>query len=420
MYSPTITARRLDAAKRQGVPFSRLSREKSITWSKELEQLRFSPRGEPLPHGSLARPLRAEEHSFIESERLICKADFRYFLSRYYPVERDPGVSDSGESGIGPAQLLESQVRFIQALGKREEITFEEWTKHRHTAGILVYAHKCRQVAFTATARALTLHRLLFWPGTRAFAGTLEPDGCGELYKRDKIALENLPFWLKPSPDDIYPDVKDQEIGLRSPFSSRLRFQPENQKTGIGVGTQIDISHLTEVPLWRYPGQINFSFVPALPKARTTLHIQEGTSAGRGGHWQEASEGCRQRRRGYEDWTYIFVPWYLNSRKWRAIAPSSWSPEQHTLAHADLIERTSPEWNSGITVRPGADQLYWWETERARHQRNGELAAFLANFPATPEQSFVNWNQGALPMELIEAMELDVRPPRAYEVSTAA
>lgn len=422
MYSPEITERRLYQVKKAGLKFQRHPRDKSIEIAARLEKLRVNGRGEPLPDGQLQRAIDARENEFIESERLLCKADFEYFLTRYYAVERDPGVSAEGESGIGPARLLESQRRFIRALAKREEEVHREWVKYQHTDGILVYAHKCRQVVFTATTRAATLHRMLFWGPTRAFAATLEPDGCGELYKRDKIAIENLPFWLKPPVDSIYPDVKDQEIGINMSASnkSRLRYQPENQKTGIGVGTQQEVSHLTEVPLWRYPGQINFSFVPSLPKGRMTLHVQEGTSAGKGGHWQEASEGCRQKKRGYESWTYIFVPWYLNRLKWRANAPDSWIPEEHTIKHAELIERTSPEWADGMTIRPSRDQLYWWEGERARHQRNGELAYFLANWPATPEQSFVNWAQGALPVELIEEMEMNVRDPRPYDVEIAA
>jgi len=415
MYSPEIIAKRLFAAKKAGLTPTRLPRERSLEISAKLELLRRNPRGELLPPGVLARPLDSAEHAFIDSERLLCKLDFSYYLSRYHSVEIDPGVN-RGE-GIGPASPLESQEEFIRALGKREEIVHAEWAKYSHTEGIRVYAHKCRQVMFTATSRALTLHRMLFWSPCRAFAGTLEPDGCGELYKRDILSVERLPFWL--SPGELYPNVKDQEIGFPSPLSSRLRYQPENQKTGIGVGTQVDVSHLTEVPLWRYPGQIGFSFAPALPKSRMTLHIQEGTSAGKG-YWYEVSEGCRKKLPGYESWIYIFVPWWKNVSKYRSIVPDGWVPNNHTLDHALLIERTSAEWNEGKTYRPTKSQLCWWQAERAKFARNGELGYFLANFPATPAQSFTNFNEGALPAELLEEMEMDLRPPIPYDVEVAA
>jgi hypothetical protein len=48
------------------------------------------------------------------------------------------------------------------------------------------------------------------------------------------------------------------------------------------------------------------------------------------------------------------------------------------------------------------------------------LASFLTNYPATPEQSFQSPNQGALPVELIEVMEQDIRMPRGkFEIEVA-
>jgi len=402
-------------ARKAGLKYQRYPRETSIGRAEEIEKLRRDDSGNPLPNGGLRRPLKSDEHEFIASERLLCKADFRYFAERYDAVEIDPGVGN-GE-GIGPARWLESQVQFVRMLGKREEEVHAEYAKHKHTEGIRALAHKCRQVMFTATARSLTRHRMLFWAPTRAFAGTLEPDGCGELYKRDKLALERLPFWLHPG--ELYPDVKDSEIGFPAPLNSRLRYQPENQKTGIGVGTQQDVSHLTEVPLWSYPYQIGFSFAPALPKSRMTLHVQEGTSRGKG-YWYEVTENCRHKRAGYESWTYIFCPWWYNRYKYRSVPPDSWKPNEHSLKHAELVERTSPEWANGMTVRLSREQLYWYETEYSKFSREGKIASFMNNFPATPEMSFVNWNEGALPAELIEAMEYDLRPPRPYEVNVAA
>lgn len=423
MYSPEVIDRRLHALRKKmkekgdALEIKRLPRDLSIEISNKIQALRRNPKGELLPDRQLSRELDGREHAFIRSERLLCKLDFEYFLTRYYAIERDPGVGIEG--GIGPARLLDSQKRFIKALGKREDVCVAEMAKYGHTDGILAYAHKCRQVAFTATSRGASMHRMLLWPGTRAFAATLKegPLGTGELYKRDKVCLDNLPFWLHPGDEHIYPDVKDQEIGFTSPLDCRMSYQAENQQTGIGTGTQQDVSHLTEVPLWGYPYRIRFSFIPSIPKAISTLHIQEGTSAGKGGYWQEVSEGCRHRRSGFESYIYIFVPWYVNATKYRSNPPDSWTPNEHTQKHMALIERTSPEFNEGVAVHPNRDQMYWWEKTRDLHTHNGELALFLANYPATPEQSFTNWAQGALPVELIEKMELNIKQPIVYDVN---
>lgn len=413
MYSPEITERRLFAAKRAGLKYKRYPRETSIEVSRELERLRYDERGNLLPDGGLVRDLDSREREFIDSERILCKADFEYYLTRYHTVERDPGVGT--ESGNGPAKLLESQRLFIHRLGQREQTCYDEHAKYGHTAGILAIAHKCRQVAFTATSRGASIHRMLFYPGTRAFAATLKdgPQGTGELYSRDLLTIDSLPFWLAP---EISSRVKDEEISFASPIKSRLSYQAENQQTGIGTGTQQDVSHLTEVPLWSHPGRIRYSFYPALPKAVTTLHIQEGTSAGKGDYWHEVSEGCRHHRPGFEDWIYIFVPWYINTTKYRSIPPYDWSPKEHTIQHAALVERTSPEFNEGRIYQLTVEQMHWWETTRELHAHTGELASFLANYPATPEQSFTNWAQGALPIELLEKMELETREPVVYEI----
>jgi hypothetical protein len=417
LYHPEIIDRRLRQAKRSGIIFQRLPREKSIEISRELESLRFRG-GEELPEGALSRDLTSAESAFIRSEQTICKADFSYYLTRYHSVELDPGVGT--QSGIGPAILLESQRKLIHEIGKRELTCHEEKKAHGHTAGIRVYAHKCRQVAFTSTLGGAKIHRMLFWPGTRCFAATLKdgPLGTGELYRRDMLAIESLPFWMKPPKDSIYPQVKDEEIGFSKPWDSHSVYQAENSRgaAGVGTGSQQDFSHLTEVPLWTMPGQIRFSFLPSVPKAISSFHAQEGTSAGKGGYWHEVSEGCRKRKAGFEDWIYVFIPVYLNRTKYRANPPGDWKPEDHTLKYADLVERTSPEFCDGVTFQPSIEHLYWWERERALHAQNGELASFLANYPATPEQSFVNNAQGALPVELIEKMEYDIRTPELYEV----
>jgi hypothetical protein len=409
MYSSEIIERKLSMAKKNGLLYKRLPRDRSIEISDQLEKLRYDARGIKLPDGQLTRDLNPDEQKFIASERLLCKCDFEYYATRYHHITRDPGVGT--DSGVGPTPLLETQKRVLHLIGKREEVCHAEKAKYGHTAGILTYNHKVRQVAVTDFWRRVTMHRMLFWPGTRCFAASLSDEAIGELYKRDKLAIDNLPFWLQP---EVYPDVKNTELGFEHPLGTRIDYRAENEKVGIGTGTQQDVSHLTEVPLWQYLKRVRYSFLPALPKAISTIHAQEGTSVGKGGYWHEVTEGCRNRRAGFEDWTYIFLPWYFNKLKYRKNAPDSWTPNEHTVKHAELIARTSPEFNDGVRVRVTKDQLYWWETERALHAQSGELASFLANYPATPEQSFTNWAQGALPVELIEEMEMDVRPPSPY------
>ncbi len=440
MYSPEIIDRRLYAAKKQGMVFRRLPRDTSIDIAQKLERLRFGRDNKPLPEGQLSRPLNAAEQAHIESERILCKCDFEYWAVRYAQIEIDPGViGDIKVVGadellglnsnperktppaftgkIGPAQFMPSQRRFLQLIGRREVECQEEQNKYGFTEGIFSYAHKVRQVGITQTWLEMMLHRMNFWWGTRAHAASLDAPRVGEIFKRFHVMLDRLPFWQMPK---VYPDVKDTEIGFEQPISSRFAVEAENAEQGIGTGSQNDFSALTEVALWKYPGQIGFSYVPSLPKAISTFHVEESTSHVKGDHWNEVTEGARHKRRGFELFVYVFIPWYMNFAKYRANVPDSWTPSETTQNHAELIERTSPEFFDGRTIRPTRSQLYWWESARARYVRAGELAAFLASYPATPEQSFQNINQGALPVEFIEYMETRYKDPISYDVEILA
>jgi hypothetical protein len=419
MYSTLIVERRLAQARKAGSVLNPLPVEDSIDIARRIEKLRMGVNGQQLPEGTLIRPLDDKERAFVESERTICKADFRYYAERYHHLTRDPGVGE--DSGIGPASFLPSQERHWREIGKREEACYEEKRVHGLTEGILIYAHKIRQVAVTDFYRRITMHRMTFWPGTRALAAALQEgeEGTGELYKRDQIALAGMPFWMRPGSGDIVSAVKNESLGFGAPWNSNIAYRAETGRQGLGTGTQIDVSHLTEVPLWTNPGYIRFSFKPSLPKAVSTFHVQEGTSSGKGNYWHEVSEACRWRKEGYESWLYIFLPWWINTLKYRKPTPTNWVPEKITQLHAEMVERTSPEFNEGVTCRLSREQMYWWQTERAAHADNGELATFLANYGATPEQTFTNFSAGALPIELIDEMELDERRPMPYELRLA-
>lgn len=417
MYSDLIIDQSIHRGRKAGLQFRRLPRERSIEFAEHLERLRIDPGtrkvGGP---GYLSRSLNKEENAFIESEQNLCRVDFSYFFERYYKMILDPGVGNG--NGISSAPMLESQRRYVKLLGRREIECHEEMKKYRFTEGILAYFHKCRQVLATTTARAMSWHRMLFYAPVRGLFATLGDAEVTEVFsKRDHVFLDNLAWWLKPPKLD--PDKDNDEIGFPHPLNSFMTYRTENAESGFGTGSQIDVSHLTEVGLYKYPSRIGFSFIPTLPKAITTLHIQESTSSGKG-YWMEVTESARWHRKGFESYTYIFIPWWMNMTKYRANVPDSWTPDEATQRHADLIERTSPEFYDGQVFRPNRSQLYWWESTRSAHVRRGELAEFLTNYPATPEQSFQSSSQGALPPELLEIMEAEVMNPGGmyeYELS---
>jgi len=240
---------------------------------------------------------------------------------------------------------------------------------------------------------------MCMFKSTRAIAASLDGDKVHELYVRDKVILDNLPPFLRPQ---IEFDVKDQHIGFEI-LKSRITYQQANQEAGVGTGQQFDVSHMTEVSLWPYGERLQFDFMPAIPNSPSTFVGFESTANGRGGFWYEFTESIRKKEYGFAEWIYSFTPWYINSNKNRLISPDGWVPNETTQRHAELIERTSAEF-AGATVRPGMNQLYWWEQQFELNRKLGTLHIFLSNYPATPEQSFQHSASSAIPHDTVEWM----------------
>jgi len=273
--------------------------------------------------------------------------------------------------------------------------------------------HKARQLGATAFSRLLLCHRLTNYRHIRGMAGSIDDDKIMELYDRDKLCLDNLPFYLKPS---IGYDVKAAHLYFDK-LDSRILYQQSRQQSGLGQGRQFDIAHLTECAFWPYPNMIELDFFPTLPLGINTLCILESTANGMGGWWYDFTEDVRkglQRR-----WHYIFAPWYIEPRKNRAHPPLDWNPATITMQHARKVYETSREY-CGRDVLLDREQLYWYETERSAAIRRGKLNLFLTNYCATPEESFQHTGNSQFSVEVLERIRVGTIPPQHYEFNTTA
>jgi hypothetical protein len=395
MYSPAVIDKVLWLKQRGGLSFERRSVEFSVGAAEKLSKLN--------------RPYTSEEQAFVRSETILTRYDFRYWAERYGWREID---SEQG-GGIGLSDFWPSQERALEQIAQQEEQNYEQFQKHGFADGVRGVWHKTRQQGATALLRLIAGHRLSCYSNIRAIAASLDDTKIREIYKRDKIWYDNLPAFLKPQ---IQYDVKDSHLSFAK-LKSAITYQQANQEAGIGTSQQFDIWHMTEVALWDNPWRLEFDFLPAVPRSINTFGAFESTANGRGegNFWYEFTESVRKREEGFESWIYVFTPWYLNSNKNRKAAPFDWSPNELTVEHAELIERTSAEF-CGRTVHPSRDQLYWWESEYKRNKRLGTLNIFLTNYPATPEQSFQHSAHAALPLETIERMRTRARMPMLYAV----
>lgn len=409
MYSQLIIDQKLRKARQSGINIRRRPVEDSIAITEKLTAL-IDPKTD-----KMSREFTREEHEFIKSERTICACDFRYFGERYGCVQQD--ASEGG--GVAPIRFWESQLISLRITAKREEEMWAEYNKHGITPGILQVDHKVRQVGRTALTRLMLMHRMITRKFYRGLSATIaSPDDKNKfvLYNYDKTIYDNLPFFLKPP---LLYDVKKELLQFGGPGSkmkSLMTYTDSEQRAGIGTGSQVDGHHISEVGLWEHPERLKFEFLPAVPRGPWTLGIWESTPAGRHNFWHELTEAVRNKKRGYEHWIYCYTPWYLLS-KYRSPAPDSWIPDEATQKHAQIIERTSPEFNEGQTFHPSRDQLYWWETTREFHRTSNQLNVFYSNYSATPEESFQHANSRGLPFATIEWMRQTSQLGMPYEVA---
>jgi hypothetical protein len=360
--------------------------------------------------GKLTRSLAPTEMEFVRSERLLSKFDFNYWRDRYATAQKDG--SEGG--GVGRVKLWASQEKALETIAKIEELCFEAKKRNEAVDGICVVMHKARQLGATAFSRLLLVHRLTNWQHIRGMAASVDDDKIMELYDRDKLCIDNLPFYLKPA---IGYDVKAEHLYFDK-LDSRILYQQSRQQSGLGQGRQFDIAHLTECAFWPYPNMIELDFFPTLPLGINTLCILESTANGMGGWWYDFTEDVRkglQRR-----WRYIFAPWYIESKKNRAAPPEAWNPSEMTMQHAKKVYETSREYTGKDTLLE-REQLYWYETERAAALRRGKLNLFLTNYCATPEESFQYTNAGQFSTEVLERIRLGtIAKPAVYEFDTTA
>lgn len=350
-----------------------------------------------------------DQRSFIRNESLLSLCDFRYWSERYAFVPTDGG----GLSRFKPWQSQEIILdRYLSP------VEFDQWDKERRgdiAEGIRLVLHKARQLGATMLSRVLTMHRMIFGKYLNAIGASVDEKMVKELYDRDKLIYDHLPFWMRPS---VRFDAKSAHIHFSQ--DTKIIYEQSNQVSGLGTGRQFHISHLTECSSWKIPGMIEFDFFPTIPLAHNSLSILESTANGRDNWWHEFTEDTRLGK--HPEWTYIFIPWYACLKdeakhyKYALTAPTTWQPSSLSLLHAKRVHDTSPTW-TGSTIELTRDQLYWYERQRESYRESGKLNFFLTSYCAEPAESFQHSTVPAFNTEMLERIRLGTSiPPTVYEV----
>lgn len=353
----------------------------------------------------LTRDLKPDERAFIRNEQLLCTIDFRYWLTRYASLLLDQG-------GLGSFSApWESQEILLKVIADLEDQMVDAAARGESVDGILIFLHKARQLGATAIARAISVHSMAARKHTRAMAASVDEDKVLELYDRDKLILDNLPFYLRPS---VGFDEKAQHIFFDK-LGSRVIYQLGTQKSGLGQGRQFDVTHLTECASWPYPGIIEHDWMPTIPQSLRAFALLESTAQGRGNWWHQSIQKLQKHR--LRRWHLVFIPWYAEVKKYRATPPTDWQPSEEAMQHAQRVHETSARY-VGRDVMLTPEQLYWWQSTRDEYYLSNNLAVFYTNYCATIEESFQHRQKSAFSYESLEHYRQRVEEGTSYRIDT--
>ena len=400
MYHPDLIAAREDAATRQfgaafpGGVIPRYSVRDSVT-------LTASAMAAVNDEGEQVRALTQDEQLFVSSSRLRVIYDFPYFAERFCWID----MEGHGLRRLTP--FWESQRMVLDQLGRIEKANLESGSPD----GLLLNVLKARQLGVSTLSEALVAHRITTRAHIRALSGADVEEQAGYLFRMVVRIYDQLPWFLRPR--RVYFN-KNRELSLANQSflktawgkSTRGALQAtsgvEGSKGSIGRGQTYSVVHISELPTWENPEQLDTGLLPAIPMANDTLVLFEATAEYAGDwwhkHWLATGEGVGRFHN-------IFIPWSAEPRKYSIPAPATWVPLTTTTQHAAKCERDSPRWYAGRTVTLSRDQLYWYEQTRAFYEKKGQLYKFLKEYPADDQECFQYAGRSVFTLEQLEQID---------------
>jgi hypothetical protein len=348
--------------------------------------------------GRPRRPLSREEQAFIQNELLLCKVDFRYAAERYFIINIE------GREAGPMCPLMESQELILKKIA---ELELQCFLKERQD-GILIDVLKARQVGESTLSQSMGAHRFITQNDIFGLVASDEPDNSGYLFDILYRIVSSLPWFLKPR---IVDDVKNAELSHDGGThfwvdSGKTTRGTEGARGQLGRGKALSYVHLSELSTWENTDQISGSLMPTIhPNPRVLVHF-ESTAKGRNNYWHKHWNAAVK---GASRFTPIFIPWYAETRKYRANPPADWIPNAVTLTHGKKCEAEGERW-VGHPVRITREQLYWYELKRREYEEEDRLATFLEEYCSDPEEAFQYAGRGIFSALVIDRIERQKKP----------
>ena len=354
--------------------------------------------------GLLARELTPAELTFQIHERWLAAIDYRYWSERWAIVAKETQDAEP----LVPRWA--SQDLFL------DRISGLEYAHHRdgHPDGVLINVLKARQLGISTETEVIVAHRATTQTALRGLVAADVREQSQYMFGMAELVIESLPWWLCPpvkvhQRGDLWQANTGASIATGWGKSARGGMQEQAKVKGnIGRGKTYGILHLSELSTWEKPEQIDGALLPGVPRRPRTFAVFESTAKGRLDWWHRQ---WTKTERNLTRFTNVFIPWYIEPDKYWQPPPEGWVPDELTQSHAEAVERDSPKWCLGRTIRLSADQLYWYEQTRAGFEADGRLYEFYEEYPATPEESFQYSGRSIFSAAVLERIRAQERRP---------
>jgi hypothetical protein len=331
--------------------------------------------------------LDADEVRYIRNERILCRSDFGYWVSRYCWIKSD-------EDRVVRMDPWISQQIFLSILS---EMQFDE-------TALMLIVLKARQLGLSRIISLIILHAVLFNANTNAFLASSTEDKTGLLFDMLDFVLERLPFWMRPAEK-----FRRENKFLELMNGSALTLQHGQQSTGIARGTtptKAHISELSEFDEFKVSDLIDSALLRAMHDSPQTFLVLESTAKGMNNWWHDkwnsAKSGWPERRSRLRP---LFLPWFVGGlypkSHWLRAHPVPADYLSRMLpwaaAHAGMAEeyvhKTEYLWTRlGRDWRMPLAQVWYYECERDAAIRERRLNKFLQEMPANDDEAFQSTN----------------------------
>lgn len=370
MYHPlTIRARLAQAERAYKREFIEHSVADVKAWTARLSTV-YNSDGKPV------RGVSAEESAFIENEQIVTKFNYPYWASRYCVVNKQ-GDRDATDIMSPMFPLLETQEFILDKIAEAERKQFTQSDARGIRINILKAA---RQIGASTLSESIAAHRITTQNGIFGLIASDVPETSAYLFDMLERMIQNLPWWLRPA---ITEHVKNTEIvtdggsniWVGSGKSTRGTTGARGQ---LGRGKALSVIHLSELAQWETADQLEGSLFPTIPPHPRVIVLFETTAKGQGNWWQKH---WSKSRKGLNDFIPVFIPWYIEKKRYSRVPPDGWEPLPTSISHARRCEETSIQW-VGHRISLTRDQLYWYETKRAEFEADGNMRTFLEDYGA--------------------------------------